>query len=56
MEGIGSKTKVYFWINAFIREFIATLVSERVKHVVVLGVTFVWIALMLVLDYYSNNM
>ena len=25
MEGIGAKTKRYFWINAFIREFIATL-------------------------------
>ena len=32
MEGIGAKTKAYFWINAFIREFIATLVSEKKKH------------------------
>ena len=29
VEGIGSHTKTYFWVNAFIREFIATLHSER---------------------------
>ena len=34
LEGIGSKTKSYFWINAFIREFIGTLYSEKKKHVI----------------------
>ena len=33
VEGIGSPTKRYFWINAFIREFIATIVSERKRHI-----------------------
>ena len=33
MEGIGAKTKSYFWINAFIREFIAALNSERKNHI-----------------------
>ncbi len=33
IEGIGSKTKSYFWINAFIREFVATINSERKKHI-----------------------
>jgi uncharacterized SAM-binding protein YcdF (DUF218 family) len=33
VEGIGAKTKVYFWVNAFIREFIATLVSEKKSHI-----------------------
>ena len=32
MEGIGSPTKRYFWINAFVREFVATIVSERKRH------------------------
>ena len=32
MEGIGAKTRSYFWINAFIREFIATLQNEKKKH------------------------
>lgn len=31
-EGIGSKTKWYFWSNAFIREFIALLVNGAKKH------------------------
>ena len=33
MEGIGAKTKMYYWVNAFIREFVATLVSERRSHI-----------------------
>ena len=36
IEGIGSKTKSYYWINAFIREFVATLVTEKKKHLKVL--------------------
>jgi hypothetical protein len=31
-EGIGSPTKRYFWINAFVREFIATIVKEKKTH------------------------
>jgi len=34
-QGIGSKTKWYFWPNAFIREFIALLVRERKSHIIV---------------------
>ena len=33
VEGIGAKTKPYFWINAFIREFIATLHYEKKSHI-----------------------
>ena len=33
VEGIGSKTKAYFWINAFIREFVATLYYEKKKNI-----------------------
>ena len=35
-EGIGSKTKWYFYTNALIREFIANLVQERKKHIILL--------------------
>ena len=38
LEGIGSKTKRYFWINAFIREFIATIYSEKRKHITILSI------------------
>ncbi|MCR5330686.1 MAG: YdcF family protein, partial [Lachnospiraceae bacterium] len=34
-EGIGAKTRAYFWINAFIRELIATLIYEKKKHLLV---------------------
>lgn len=30
-EGMGSKTKWYFWTNAFIREFVGLLVSQKKK-------------------------
>lgn len=32
-EGMGSKTKWYFYTNALIREFIANLVQEKKKHI-----------------------
>ena len=32
IEGIGAKTKTYYWVNVFIREFVATLVSEKKIH------------------------
>lgn len=35
-EGIGSKTKWYFYTNALIREFIANLVQERNSHIILL--------------------
>ena len=49
MEGVGSPTKRYFWINAFIREYVATLVSERKTHLraialmIALTLLMVWI-------------
>lgn len=33
-EGMGSKTKWYFWPNAFIREFIGLIVSQKKKIIV----------------------
>ena len=35
-EGIGSKTKWYFYTNALIREFVANLVQERKSHIALL--------------------
>ena len=32
VEGIGAKTKSYYWVNAFIREFVASIVSEKMGH------------------------
>ena len=36
-EGVGGKTRTYFWINAFVREFIATLFSERRRHALIIA-------------------
>ena len=36
-EGVGGKTRTYFWINAFVREFIATLWSERRRHALIVA-------------------
>jgi hypothetical protein len=35
-EGMGSKTKWYFYTNALIREFMANIVQERKKHIIML--------------------
>ena len=37
-EGVGSRTRSYFWVNAFIREFVATLAEERKKHLRIIAV------------------
>ncbi len=53
-EGIGSRTRWYFWINAFVREFIATLYAERKRHLfLMLGLFLVCVA-MVVMLYVSN--
>lgn len=38
VEGIGSKTKSYYWINAFVREYIATIVTEKRTHILMSAV------------------
>ncbi len=55
IDGIGSKTKAYFWINAFIREFVGTLYSERKKHFIVISIIIVVIILLLIVKYLNNN-
>lgn len=56
LEGIGSKTKAYFWINAFIREFIGTLYYERKKHVIYFVIIAFIILIMVSITYIANNM
>lgn len=54
VEGIGAKTKRYFWINAFIREFIAALYYERKNHIIIFAIILLLNALMLSILYLSN--
>ena len=47
-EGIGAKTKWYFWPNAAVREFVGLLTKHRLKQTLVIsGIIFVYIALTL---------
>ena len=55
IQGIGAKTKSYFWVNAFIREFIATLVKEKKKHFAVLFSIIVIAIIMIAITYLNNN-
>ncbi|WP_144522905.1 YdcF family protein [Bacillus pumilus] len=36
--GYGSKTKLYFWINAFIREYVAILSMKKRQHSLIIGI------------------
>ncbi|MBQ6266706.1 MAG: YdcF family protein [Clostridia bacterium] len=53
MEGVGSTTKRYFWVNAFIREFIATLVSQKRRHLQVIAMLIAGVAVLVMLNYLS---
>ena len=55
VEGIGSSTKAYFWINAFIREFIATLVLGKKKHLLIILFLIIIMLFMIGIIYLSNN-
>jgi uncharacterized SAM-binding protein YcdF (DUF218 family) len=54
-EGIGSPTKNYFWINAFVREFIATVLYGWKIHMAVTLINVFTNALMQQLRFISNN-
>ncbi len=53
IEGIGSPTKRYFWVNAFIREFIATLLSEKNRHLKVIVCLLLGVIVMNGINYLS---
>ena len=54
-EGTGSRTRAYFWINAFIREFIATLVSQKKKHIKTLSMLSVLIVFTVAIIFISDT-
>ena len=54
IEGIGAPTKSYFWINAFIREYIATLFSERKRHITIILIILIISIFMIGISYLSN--
>ena len=53
-EGMGSKTKWYFNINAFIREFIADLVKDKKKHILILILMYVFAIILILVGYHYH--
>ena len=53
-EGVGGKTKRYYWVNAFIREFIALLYAERRVHAAILAAVLVVLVGMVGIVYLGN--
>ena len=53
-EGMGSKTKWYFYTNALIREFIANLVSERKRHLLLILFLLIIVFILIWIGYYYN--
>ena len=51
-EGMGSKTKWYFYSNALIREFIANLVKERKKHISLILIINICACILIFIGYY----
>ncbi len=55
VQGIGSPTRSYFWINAFVREYIATLYYERKSHLKTILFLFLCILFMVLAARLSYN-
>lgn len=53
-EGMGSKTKWYFYTNALIREFIANLVQERKRHIGIIIIMVIITYILIWIGYYYN--
>ena len=53
-EGLGSKTKWYFYSNALIREFVANLVQEKYKHIAILILINISLLVLIFIGKYYN--
>ena len=53
-EGMGSKTKWYFHTNALIREFIADLVKDKKKHLMMLLIIYIFATMLVLLGYFNG--
>ena len=53
-EGMGSKTKWYFYSNALIREFVANLVQERKSHIMLLIMINISLLVLIAIGCYYN--
>ena len=53
MEGIGAKTRTYFWLNAFVREFIAVLYETKRMHITLIAYILTALAVITLVLYHA---
>ena len=53
-EGIGSKTKWYFYTNALIREFVANIVNEKMSHIILIIMINISLLVLIAIGRYYN--
>ena len=53
-EGMGSKTKWYFYTNALIREFVANLVQEKKSHIILILIINISLLVLIFIGRYYN--
>ena len=53
-DGMGSKTKWYYYTNALIREFIANIVQEKNKHITILLLINITTLILLLIGYINQ--
>ncbi len=51
-DGIGSKTKFYFWLNALIREFIGVVAMQKKFHIAILLYSYLIILALVLINHY----
>lgn len=51
-DGVGAKTKFYFWLNALIREFVGLVYMQKKFHIALLGFSYVLIFILMLVDQY----
>lgn len=53
-EGMGSKTKMYFYVNALIREFFANLITEKNKHLALIAIMNISLLTLVLIGYFCG--
>ncbi|MBO6114598.1 MAG: YdcF family protein [Lachnospiraceae bacterium] len=53
-DGVGSRTKWYFYFNAIIREFIANITAEKKRHILNIIGLFLYAVIIAFLNKYTN--
>lgn len=53
-EGIGSKTKWYFYTNALVREFLANIVAQSKRHIALISIINIIMFVLVIIGYKYN--